>query len=200
MSNKYFIRIINEEIKKFDFLNNEESLKEQESIDLLMNEDLQKQFISDTLLNRKEKIKTLNISDSTMTGNWNEPNREDADKLSLEYNITVEYKYDSTKESLAFDLSFEGHDIGINVSGTNDTGDYYTPPANDSWIGSINWHDINVKLSTTDGDEVDFVAFNRAPQKIQDLFIREFLEDLISERTNMDISQQPNDDTITQYA
>jgi hypothetical protein len=200
MDKKYFIRIINEEIKNFDFLGNEQSAKEQEDIDLLKNEDLQKQFISDTLLNRKEKIKTLNISDSTMTGNWNEPNRDDADKLSLEYNITVEYRYDSTKEPLTFDLSFEGHDIGINVFGTNDTGDYHTPPSNDSWISSINWYDINVKLSTTDGDEVDFLAFNKAPEKIQSLFVREFLEDLISERTDMDISKQPNGDTITRYA
>jgi hypothetical protein len=199
MDKKDFIRIINEEIKNFDFLGNEESAKEQEDIDLLQNEDLQKQFISDTLLNRKEKIKTLNIADGKMTGNWNEPNRDDADKLSLEYNITVQYKYDSVKEPLEFDLSFNGSNIGINISGSDDTGDYNTPPSNESWINSINWHEINVGLFTTDGDEIDFLAFKRAPQKIQDLFVREFLEDFISERANMDISQQADNNAIVQY-
>jgi hypothetical protein len=43
-------RIINEEISEFDFLGNEQYLKEQEVVDLLKNEDFQKQFICDSLL------------------------------------------------------------------------------------------------------------------------------------------------------
>ena len=56
-----FVEIINEEIKNFDFLGNDEFLKEQEVTDLLINEDLQKQFICDSLLGRKDKVRVVKI-------------------------------------------------------------------------------------------------------------------------------------------
>ena len=61
MKNKQLIKIINEEISGFDFLGNEEYLKEEEDINILKNEDFQKQFICDLLLKRKEKVKTLQV-------------------------------------------------------------------------------------------------------------------------------------------
>ena len=58
MKKRDFIRIINEEISEFDFLGNEQYLKEQEIVDLLKNEDFQKQFICDSLLSINDYKKT----------------------------------------------------------------------------------------------------------------------------------------------
>lgn len=199
MNKKNFIRIINEELKNFDFLGNDELQKEQDNIDLILNEDLQKQFICDSLLNRKSKIKISYIGDARMTGNWNASNKDDADKLTLEYNITIEYQYDATKEPLKFDLNFVGNDIRMSVSGNNDRGDYLTPPSNEYWINSIDWSSIDVMLFSKDGDEIKFIAYEKAPLKIQNLFVREFLENFISTHTDMDVNEKPDNTSITQY-
>lgn len=199
MDKKDFIRIVNEEIENFDFLGNEQSAKEQESIDLLKNEDLQKQFICDSLLNRNQKIKIANIADARMTGNWDAPNIDDADKITLEYNVSIEYTYDSSKEPLKFDLAFNGNNIGMNVSGSNDTGDYLTPPNNESWINSINWYEITVALLTSDGNDIEFLAYDRAPEKIQNLFVREFLEGFVTDHTDMEVREKTDGAAITQY-
>jgi hypothetical protein len=199
MNNKYFIRIINEEIKNFDFLNSDEQHKEQENIDLLMNEDLQKQFICDSLLNRNDKIKNVSISDSKIGGSWNEQDFDNADKLNIEYNLNLSYVYDSNKEPLDFSISFNGYNVGIVVAGDNDRGDYNTPPTNDSWFKSINWLDINVTLFTVDGEEIPFIAYKKAPQNIRSLFNKEFLEEFISTQTSMDILDKSNRASITQY-
>ena len=60
---KNIINIITEEVKQFDFLGNDERLKEQENNELLMNEELQKQFICDALLGRTDKVKIVDDRD-----------------------------------------------------------------------------------------------------------------------------------------
>ena len=199
MDKKNFIRIVNEEIKNFDFLNNDEQLKEQESIDLIMNEDLQKQFICDSLLNRNDKINIIRVDDARIGGNWEDQDFDNADKITIEYNVTVGYTYDSSKEPLEFSLSFNGDSVGIQVAGTNDTGDYNTPPANDSWFKSINWHDITVTMFTKEGEEIPFLAFEKAPENIKNLFTREFLENFISTQTSMDVLDKSNKAAVTQF-
>lgn len=199
MDKKNFIRIINEEIKNFDFLNNDEQLKEQEGIDLLTNEDLQKQFICDSLLDRNNKLKNIHVDTAKISGNWNDQDFDSADKISIEYSATIGYTYDSNEEPLEFTIKFNGDNIGIEVAGSNDTGDYYTPPAKDSWFKSINWYDINVSLFTKDGEEVEFLAFEHAPENIQVLFIREFLESFISTQTSMEVLDKSNKAAVTQF-
>lgn len=189
MNNKDFIKIIKEEISNFDFLNNTEFLKEQESIDLLQNEELQKQFICDSLLNRKDKVKIVRIQDSYITGNWDEPNSEDANFLSLEYSIDMEYVYDSQKEPLRFNLYFNADKIGISVNGWYDAGRWGgtmgdgIEQSGESWFDGFNWSDIIVTLFTMDGDEIKFIAFEKAPPRIQTLFIREFTQNFIENET-----------------
>lgn len=189
MNKKDFIKIINEEISNFDFLNNTDFLKQQEITDLLQNEDLQKQFICDSLLNRKDKVKIVKIQDSSITGNWDESNIEDANRLSLEYSLDMEYVYDSQKEPLKFNLYFNADKIDISVGGWSDPGrfggtpDTDYPPEGESWYDSFDWRDINVTLFTMDGDDVPFTAFDKAPPRIQTLFIREFTQNFIENET-----------------
>ena len=67
MINNDIIRIITEEISEFDFLGNDKYQKENESIDLLKNEEFQKRFICDALLS-KNNI-GINIYDSRISFN-----------------------------------------------------------------------------------------------------------------------------------
>nr|MDA3779927.1 hypothetical protein [Bacteroidales bacterium] len=153
--------IINNEISNFDFLGNDEFLKEQEIIDLLNNEELQKQFLSDSLLNKNDKIKIVKFIDSNIIGNWDELNTEDANHLSLDYSVDIEYLYDSTKKPLLFNLNFNSDKIDVKDD------------------NSINWNDIDVSILTMNDDDIDFNVFNNAPENIQTLFIQQFIQDFI---------------------
>jgi len=205
MNKKDFIKILNEEIKKFDFLGNDEFLKEQEITDLLQNEDLQKQFICDSLLNKKDKVKIVKIADSYINGNWDENNFENANRLSLEYSLDMEYLYDSQKEPLKFNLYFQADKIDISVGGWSDRGRFGgTPdtdiePSGESWYDGFDWDDINVALLTMDGDKIPFTAFDNAPPKIQNLFIREYTQNFIEYET-LDIRTQEVKDKVQNTA
>jgi hypothetical protein len=85
-----------------------------------MNEEFQKQFICDSLLN-KNKVKST-VYDSRLGGNWETNDFEDADKVTLEYLLKIEYKYDQTKEPLNFELNFYGDKVDIGVTGWYDKG------------------------------------------------------------------------------
>jgi len=189
MKKKDFIKIINEEIKDFDFLGNDEFLKEQETTDLLKNEDLQKQFICDSLLGRKDKVRVASIEDSYVSGNWDEFNKEDADRLSLEYSLNMEYRYDMNQEPLKFTLYFHADRIDISVGGWYDPGRWggtmadAIEPSGESWYDYFDWGDIDVTLYTENGDDVPFTAFENAPPKIQNLFIREYTQNFIENET-----------------
>ena len=189
MNNKDFIKIINEEIKKFDFLSNDEFLKEQESNELLLDADLQKQFICDALLNKNDKVKIIKIEDSRIGGNWDESHFENADSVSLDYNLNMSYQYDSLKEPLLFNLTFQADSINISVDGWQDGGNWggtmgdAIEPSGDAWYNSFDWSDISVNLWTTDGQEIKFIAFEKAPPRIKTLFIRHYTQNFIESKT-----------------
>jgi hypothetical protein len=176
MKDKNIIRIINEEISDFDYLNNDVYTKEKESTDLLINEDFQKQFICDSLVS-KNNIKTK-VTDARVGGN-------DESFLTLEYYLEVEYLYDSTKEPANFILQFNSDKINVDITTDSSQGDWanYVAPSHDEHYNYIEWSDINTTLSTTDGDEINFIALKHAPHKIQSMFIREYTESIISKET-----------------
>lgn len=198
MGSKNLIRIINETIEDFDFLSNESALKEQEIIDLLKNEDLQKQFICDSLLERKNKIKILNNETASLGGNW-EDDPENANRLTIQYDLKLQYLYDSGKEPITFSLFFYGDNVGIRTSGRFERGDYYTPSEGESWFENIEWTDINVELATEEGDTIKFFAFEKAPYNIKKIFIREFVENFIISYTNMDVREKIDKSQVTQF-
>jgi len=200
MENKNVIKIINEVISEFDFLGNDEHSKEQETIDLLKNEDLQKQFICDALLNKN--VKNIGVSDARLGGNWDAENFDDASKLTIEYFLKIQYTYDPNKDPIIFDLDFDSDSISIGVTGWQDSGRFGgTPdtdiePSGEAWFDQLNWNDIDVTLFTTDGDEIPFVAFQKAPPRIQTLFIRNFTEGFIGKETGMDIRTKEMKDKV----
>ena len=191
MKKKDLIKIINEEFSNFDFLGNDQYLKEEESYNLLQNEDFQKQFICDSLINKKNL--KIGVSDARIGGNWEEDNFDDANQLSIEYFLKIEYKYDQAKEPIKFDLNFYADKVDISKSGWYDPGRWAgtmpdsIEPSGEAWLDRFDWRDITVDLYTPDGDEIKFIAFEKAPPKIQTLFIREFCQDFITNHTGLDI-------------
>ena len=188
MRKQDFIKIINEELSNFDFLGNDEFLKEQGNTDLLLDEDLQKQFICDSLLNKKSKIKIVEITDSRISGNW-EDDPENANNLTIEYFLKLEYKYDLEQEPIRFDLNFYSDEVRIGKSGWYDKGSWggtmadAIEPSGDAWFDGFEWLDIDVTLNTPDVDEIKFVAFEKAPPRIKTLFIREYTQEFITNQT-----------------
>lgn len=189
MNVKNIIDIIAEEVKQFDFLGNDERNKEQEINELLMNEELQKQFICDALLGKTDKVKIEKIEDSYLTGNWDEFNQEDADRLSLEYSLIIDYHYDRTKPPIRFNLYFNADRINISVGGWYDPGRWggtmadAIEPSGESWYDGFDWSDIDVNIYNTEGDEIEFKAFKNAPPKIQELFIKHFVQGFIENQS-----------------
>jgi hypothetical protein len=197
MKKKDFIRILNEEIRDFDFLGNEEYQKEQEPFDLLKNEDFQKQFICDSLLHR-EKIK-FDVSDNIISGDHDE-DIEDAREISIEYNLKVHYKYDQTKPPADFDLSFDGENIPMSKNSDYDAGrtggttDSDIAPSGGDWIDSVDWRYIDVKIFAENTDEIiPFTAFEKAPERIQNLFIREYCKEAIEDETGISVNEKRPD-------
>lgn len=199
MSNKYFLKLINEELSNFDFLGNDEHLKEQETIGLFKNEDLQKQFICDSLLDKQYKVKILKTIQGYLTGDWQASNHEDASNLTIDYSLEINYLYDSTKEPLNFEIYFEGDNVGIDVDGWNNSGDRNSPPDGEQWFSYIDYDTIKVSIFTKDGDNIPFVAFERAPKNIQTLFIKSFVDGFIYSQTEMTNKDQIDKGEIGNY-
>lgn len=187
MINKNILRIINEEISDFDFLGGDKMSKEYEYNTILSNEKIQKQFICDSLLN-KERIK-LSIKDSMINGNW-EDYDEDANKLTLEYELNVQYIHGDASQPLKFNLIFYSDNIQIRKRTLSNSGDYNTEPYGESWFEYIDWDDISVQIINNDGVEIKFVAFEKAPKNIQEMFIKRYVLDYIETATNMDIKNR----------
>lgn len=183
MKKNDFIRIINEEISNidFDFLGNEKQQKEDEELKLLGDEDLQKQFICDFLLNKKDKYKITEIVESTVN-DW-----EQDGYLDITYGVKISYRYDSMKEPARFGLWFKGEHIAYKTDSDYQPGYWAAtmpdsiPPSGGDWFSKIDWNDIKVQMHMIDerDDDIDFIAFEKAPERVQNIFISHFLEDFI---------------------
>jgi len=195
VNTKDFIKIINEEIQEFDFLGNDEHSKEMEVISLLKNEDFQKQFICDALL-RKIEVKN-NVTDNMVSDDsklFTGPNH-----IDIEILVEVTYKYDQSKEPVQFELAFVADNIEVDTDSDYDAGrwgvstDDAVAPSGGDWINYINWDKIKVDLFSTEGDEIEFLAFEHAPPKIQTLFVREYCESNIEDKSDYRIEVERAD-------
>lgn len=182
MKNKDVIKLINEEISDYDFLNNNEYVKEKESSDLLLNEDFQKQFIVDVVLKRNN-IK-INVTDARITGDWE---NNDSGTFGVEYYVEIIYSYDKEKEPAEFILNFNGDSMEFNANTNQDSGDNITAPHTETDFNYVNWLGVDVQLHTFDGSNVNFTAFDKTPDKVKNIFIREFLEGFIENKTGQNI-------------
>lgn len=192
MKKKDFIRIINEEIGEFDFLNNDKYLAEQENIQLLQEEYFQKQFIIDSITRKKEKIRLSNenVEISYIDPELDDPSPND---LYVDYFADIDYNFDDSKEPIKFSIGFGGKEnVKYGTEGYYDPGSYgrYDPPEGEQYISHIEWSAIPVSLYTREGDEIELKALEKEPLNIQELFIRSYLESAIEDKTGYDIQEK----------
>jgi hypothetical protein len=212
MKLKDIYRIINEEIVQFDFLSNESLIKETESVELLSQRNFQRSFIIDSITNMREKINLNNTPEAHIT----EPDYdENQDNIDFEYYIEIIYQYqipqnnnnnpipqneDNPITPIPFNIDFSGKPLKIYMDGYSDPGDGYTqPPEGDTWMNSVNWSDIEVKLFTPDGQEIPFAELGQASEKTRELFIRAYCESILESNVNMEVKdRKPQYSTFNQ--
>lgn len=181
---KQFIKIINEEIVGYN---------------LLENENFQKQFICDFLLNKKDKYQITNITDSYINNNW-----ENDGYLDMTYGVEITYRYNSMKEPVRFGLWFRGEYVGFSIDSDYQPGHWAgtmpdsIPPSGGDWFSRIDWNSIKVQMHMVDDNDSDinFIAFDRAPERVQNIFISRFLSDFIYKHTDMGVQTPEQSDRI----
>lgn len=189
MIKKDMLRIINEEIVNFDFLNNEQYLKEEENIRILQNPKFQKQFIIDSITKMRDKIKINDVVAEYVTNDLNDLRGYHND-LNIDIQIELTYQSDLNNKLIDFSLGFLGNNISYTTDYSTSRGDYWTPTYTDLWYNGIDWNSINVNLYSNEGDEIKFVAFDNAPLNIQELFIRAYIEDIIINKTEIKTKEE----------
>ena len=186
MRKKDIYRIINEEIAKFDFLNNEALMKETENIDLLKERNFQRSLIVDSITNMREKIKLVNPSEAYIS----EPDIDErTDRIDFQCSFELSYLYNNNPVLVTLD--FLNDNLGISINGYSDPGDgYLQPPDGEIWIDGVDWNSIKVHLYTPDADEIPFTELENASVKTRELFIRAYCEDIIENETNMAVTEK----------
>lgn len=188
---KEIIKAINEEISGYDYLNNDEYLEEQKLIDLLENEDFQKQFVTDFILGKTDKYRIVDVVETRISGDYETDVFEDASYISIEHSVDIEYKYDPNKEPIKFNLYFDSDGkTSVSVDGQITGDGYHEEKLVSSWFSYIDWNDIDVTIYSMDGDEIEFTAFNKASRNIQEIFVREFMKEVITGETGLEIREK----------
>ena len=112
MEKKDFIRVINEEISKFDFLSNDAYLKEEELFEMLGTEQFQKQFIIDAITKFKDKI-NLDNNAAYISSDTNSDNSFYSPDGFIEYPAKIIYEYDKEKEPIMFEVLFNSNNTDL---------------------------------------------------------------------------------------
>jgi len=189
-------KIIKEEINNFDFLGVNSNQNSLDNKELLSNFDLQKQFICDSI--EKNNIKIKSVDYANLTGNFDVDSLEDEIKFNIEYDITVEYNFDSTKKPILIKLSFSGSNIGVELTGIDDKGDNITAPHFEPYIKKVYyWNDIDVTFSDKFDNNINFTAFEEAPVKITELFIKSYLDDYISNKSGIVVNNNISNSEVS---
>ena len=164
MEKKDFIRVINEEISKFDFLSNDAHLKEEEVLKLLSDGQFQKQFIIDAITNFKDKI----TFDNSAAFTTDDPNIEDSPYANdgfLEFPARIIYEYSKEKDPVMFEVLFNSNAVDLN--------------------------EVEVNMFSKDGDDIEFAEFSNAPKKIQELFVETFVKPVLENQGETHFNEKP---------
>jgi len=181
-------KIIQVEIQNFDFLSNDKYYNDSNIIKLLNDNQFQKQFICDSLIYSKKYKKIKVIDDYIYIGGdyYEEP--DEASHITIDYETSIEYKYDDTNKPIKFKLYFQSDNVSITKWEHKESYSYgISPPDYSAGLSYVDWNSIDVSLLSDDGDEIEFTEFNKAPNKIKELFIRQYVEDIISKEIELEI-------------
>ena len=179
MNRKDLIRLINEEVSGYDFLNLDEIENEESLESLLSSKEFQTKFVHDVLNNfggqaSNQLFKNKEVVAHSSNIEDLEPNS--FQKFRVQYVIDFTYNYNGKEMPLS--LIIEGDDIAYDLDVVRTPSDYVTPPETDTNF-DINWDDFSVKIMYDGAIEVelDWLYKNK---NIYKKFIQSFVNDLIS--------------------
>ena len=158
MKSKKIIKLINEELNEFDFLNQEENKKHEKTIDVIKKEEFQKQFIVDVALHPKK------LEVDVIESKIEIADAENEDHYNIDYNSKIEYELDS-ENKIGLQLVIKGDGDSIN----------------------INPDKYGVELFSEFGDEVQFKEYKKAPDNIKKIFLKEFIGELYDNLESNDV-------------
>jgi len=155
------LSIINETISNdFDFLGIKSAESEQQTIETMNTYEFQKEFLYDLFFN-KHKFK-IDASEAILR----KQTKDDFNRgiFNIDYTTNIHYENNGTEFDLVID--FSGEEVDFFIKASEEDG---------REVLVIDWESINYEIYTPNGDIIDFHVFDRMEEKIERLFMREFL-------------------------
>ena len=153
------IDLIKEEVSNFDYLNNDKRVKEKDDISIIYKDEFQKKFILD-VIDGKVEAYVDNKDLNSMFRKYG-----DIQDNFVDLDTTLNFKYESNN----FDIEFSGDRIDILDGELN----------NEEDINNIKWLQISLILKANNGDAVNFQMYEKAPDKIKELFIKSCIKETL---------------------
>lgn len=176
MKDKNLVRIINEEISGFDFLN-QKQLQEEDNIEnTLKSRDFQTKLVYDLLNNFNNPAVIKNKEVIEQSSNSEELEPDSTQRLNVSFIADFTYNYNGIDMPLT--IIIEGDNIWYDLNVKHDRGDYYTPPSTESNL-DYDWKDISVKVMYDGAIEVDLdwlYKNDKVYQKFVDYFVNDLLD------------------------
>lgn len=175
------IKIINEEIEAFNFLDHEKLIKEDKYNSILSTPKFTSNFINDVVNNFKTKIKfdKTDVLDSTIN---DEDIVEGDEPLNIEYTANIKYLMQDNKY-ITLGIGIDGENVTYKLGSSHDKGDYLTPSYSDVWFEYLNWDGITVKLFNKDFDVINDNLLANVDDQTAERFIMNFIAPYFSIRT-----------------
>ena len=180
MEKKEIITIINEEISGYNYIGLDELSAQDSNTELLESKEFQTQFVHDVVNNFKNTVKLGDVSTlQTTEEDLFNHGEETGNALNIEYDVNIIYTY--LGRNIKLMVSFVGNNIGYGMGGYYNAGNYgeYTPPEGDAYYTYVKWGDIDFKMYSDDGAEIDFNWVGTNP-KLYETFIKRFVEDVLT--------------------
>jgi hypothetical protein len=175
MKKKNVIRLINEEISDFDYLNINELEKEDNVEGTLKSRDFQTSLVRDLMsnFNNPNIFKDKEVIEQSSNVEDLEP--DSVQRLNVSYIVDFIYNYNGKDMPLA--IIIEGKDMWQDLNVVRDEGDWYTPPSAEASL-DFDWNDFEVKVMY-DGEievELDWLYKNK---ELFRKFLEYFIGDLV---------------------
>ena len=152
MKKKNLIRIINEEISGFDYLN-QEQLEEEDNVEnVLKSRDFQTKLVHDLMNNFNDPnlFKDKEVIEQSSNVEDLEPNSGKG--LNLTYIVDFTYNYQG--KDMPLTVIIEGENVWHDLQVDTDPGDWYTEPSSQASL-DLNWMDIDTKIMYDGAIEID---------------------------------------------
>ncbi len=176
MAKKHVIRLINEEISNFDYLNMNE-LEEEDSVEGVMkSREFQTQLVHDLITNFNNEGIFKNKEVIEQSSNVNDLEPDSVQRLEVSYIVDFTYNYQG--KDLPLSIIIEGKDMWQDLRIDRDAGDYMTEPSAEADL-DFDWTDFQAKVMY-DGEievELDWLYKNK---ELFRKFLEYFIGDLVT--------------------